>query len=185
MELEITKVKLTKSGMLEVNYKDEDNNEITLKGSNPVHKDLKDALNKLVPYLADLTEQKEAEKIDFKHICCEKNEKLLKNLMVTGVTISGGDTFEGCTLIGKRTLQTSKVLNLIAPNTGFDPDQEQYEHCEDLRDAVNNVLYEAELYITEKKWSVAQKEIDFDNPDDPFAGGGDKTDSPNPDDVAA
>lgn len=179
MELEITKVKLAKNGVLEVNYTDEDNNDVTLKGSNPVHKDLKDALAKLVPYLMDLTEQKEAESYDWKHPNCEKNQKLLNKLTVTGVTLSGGDTYEGCVLVGKRTLMTNKVLNLIAPNTGFDSEQEQYSRCEDLRDAVNEVLYEAELYILEKKWSVVQQEMNFDNPDDPFAGGGDKTNNPN------
>ena len=31
-------------------------------------------------------------------------------------------------------------------------------------------LYEAKLYVTEKKWSVVQVEINFDgNADDPFA----------------
>lgn len=169
MDINISKVKLTKNNCLEVSYTDNEDNEIILKGSNSVHPDLKCALSNLVPFLADLTEQKEAGSYDWENPDSEINLGLLNRLDVTGVSIGGDDTFRVCTLIGKRTLLTSKVLNLCAPSTGFDPDNEQYERCEDLRDAVNALLFEAEQYVTEKKWAAVQQIFDFkEGEEDPF-----------------
>ena len=56
MDLNISKAKLTKKGCLEVVYADKEGNDIVFKGINPVHPDLKDSLNKLVPYMVDITE---------------------------------------------------------------------------------------------------------------------------------
>ncbi|MFK2755483.1 hypothetical protein ACIXWW_02910 [Bacteroides fragilis] len=63
---------------------------------------------------------------------------------------------------------TNKVLNICSPGIGFDPDNEQYVHCEDFRDAVHKLLYEAELYVTENKCSEIQKEFEFKEGEDPL-----------------
>lgn len=63
MDLNISKAKLTKKGCLEVVYADKEGNDIVFKGINPVHPDLKDSLNKLIPYIVDITEQKESQYI--------------------------------------------------------------------------------------------------------------------------
>ena len=47
--MEITKVKLSKGGTLEVAFVDDDGNDVALKGKNVVHEDLKARLNALVP----------------------------------------------------------------------------------------------------------------------------------------
>ncbi|MBQ7204630.1 MAG: hypothetical protein IJS04_02200 [Muribaculaceae bacterium] len=168
--MNITKAKLSKGGTLEVAYVDDDGNDVCLKGKNPVHEDFKARLNALIPYFAELTEQREAVAIDWHDPGSVENEDLLHRISVTGVSVKGFDTDQQCVLTGKRTLATSKTLNLCTPLTGFDIDTETYERCEDLRDAVQALLYEAELYIREKKWAVVQHEINFDgNPDDPFA----------------
>ena len=73
------------------------------------------------------------------------------------------------TLIGKRTLRTSKVLNLCAPATALNTDTESYERCEELDTALQVCIYEVRQYITERKWQVKQNELNFDNPEDPFA----------------
>lgn len=65
MEIKIKKAKLTKGGTIEATYIDEDGNEITLKGKNTVHVDLKARLAALIPYFAELTEQKEADRYDW------------------------------------------------------------------------------------------------------------------------
>ena len=57
----IKKAKIIKNGCLETTFIDDEGNEVNLKGANPVHSDLKDAMKRLVPFLCDLTEQKEAE----------------------------------------------------------------------------------------------------------------------------
>lgn len=63
MDLNISKAKLTKKGCLEVVYADKEGNDIVFKGINPVHPDLKDSLNKLIPYIVDITEQKESQSL--------------------------------------------------------------------------------------------------------------------------
>ena len=65
MDLNISKAKLTKKGCLEVVYADKEGNDIVFKGINPVHPDLKDSLNKLIPYIVDITEQKESQYINW------------------------------------------------------------------------------------------------------------------------
>lgn len=55
MDLNISKAKLTKKGCLEVVYTDKEGNDIVFKGINPVHPDLKDSLNKLIPYIVGKT----------------------------------------------------------------------------------------------------------------------------------
>lgn len=168
--MKISKVKLNNGGTLEVAFVDDDGNDVSLKGKNPVHEDFKERLNALIPYFAELTEQREAPMIDWNDIESIENEDLLHRISVTGVSVKGFNGDRQCVITGKRTLSTSKVLNLNTPLTGFNIDTESYERCEDLRDVVDALMYEAKLYVVEKKWAVVQKEIDFDgNADDPFA----------------
>ena len=51
-----SKIKLTKAGTLEATYKNEDGDVIQFAGANLVHKDLKEALQGLIPHLAIITE---------------------------------------------------------------------------------------------------------------------------------
>ena len=167
--MNITKARLTKGGSLEVSFVDDDGNDVTMKGKNPVHEDLKKRLIALIPYFAELTEQREVPMIDWDDLDSEENESLLHRISVTGVSIKGEEECRQCMMTGKRTLSTSKVLSLCSPLTGFDHEIETYERCDDLRDAVEAFLYEAEAYVKDKKWSVVHTEINFDgNPDDPF-----------------
>lgn len=167
--MKISKARLTKGGSLEVSFVDDDGNDITMKGKNPVHEDLKKRLIALIPYFAELTEQREVPMINWEVLDSEENESLLHRISVTGVSIKGEEECRQCMMTGKRTLSTSKVLSLCSPLTGFDHEIETYERCDDLRDAVDAFLYEAEAYVKDKKWSVVHTEINFDgNPDDPF-----------------
>lgn len=112
MDLNISKAKLTKKGCLEVVYADKEGNDIVFKGINPVHPDLKDSLNKLIPYIVDITEQKESQYINWERPESCLEDEFFKKFNVTGVSIGGDSSFEVCVLTGKRTLMTSKVLNL-------------------------------------------------------------------------
>lgn len=170
--IKIKKAKLGKGGCVEASYIDEDGNDITLKGKNKCHNDLRVALARLVPYFADLTEQKEADKIDWHEIDSVENIELLRKLEVTGVTIGGDDMNQIVTLTGKRTLLTSRVMNLNAPGVELDSDTFDWAHTSEFDVDVQGFFYEVEQYITAKKWEVVQGELNFDeNPDDPFADG--------------
>lgn len=172
MDIKIKKAKLTKSGTIEATYIDEDGNEITIKGKNTVHVDLKTRLAALIPYFADLTEQKEADRYDWDNPDSQENIDLMRRLDVTGVSLGGDDNCPIATLTGRRTLMSSKVLNLNTPPTDLDADDSGWVRAEDFRFAIDAFFYEVVLYITEKKWSVKQAEFDFENNDDPFANAG-------------
>lgn len=168
-DIKIRKAKLSKGGTVEASYIDQDGNDITLKGSNVCHPDLKTAFAGLVPFLADLTEQREADYIDWDNLDGTDTVERLRYLEVTGFSISDDEVSPMATLIGKRTLRTSKVLNLCAPATALNQDSESYLRCAELETALQVCIFEVEQYITERKWRVKQTEINFDNPDDPFA----------------
>lgn len=172
MDIKIKKAKLTKGGTIEATYIDEDGNEITLKGKNTVHVDLKARLAALIPYFAELTEQKEADSYDWGNPYSETNLDLLRRLDVSGVSIGGDDNCPIATLSGRRTLMSSKILNLNTPPTDLNAEDSGWERTDDFRFAINAFFYEVEEYITERKWSVNQTEFDFENEDDPFAHAG-------------
>lgn len=172
MSIKIKKAKLTKGGTVEATFIDEDGNEITLKGKNTVHVDLKTRLSALIPYFAELTEQKEAERYDWDNPECQENLDLMRRLDVSGVSIGGDDNCPIATLTGRRTLMTSKVLNLNTPPTDLNADDSGWPRADDFRFAIDAFFYKVEQYILERKWAVKQAELDFDNVDDPFANAG-------------
>ena len=92
MEIKVKKAKISKGGRVEASYTDVDGNEITLKGKNVCHNDLKVATAKLIPYFADLTEQKESDFINWKDLDSVENIDLLRKIEVTGVSIGGDDS---------------------------------------------------------------------------------------------
>lgn len=172
MDIKIKKAKLTKSSTIEASYIDEDGNDITIKGKNVVHPDLKTRLAALIPYFADLTEQKEADLYDWDNPESEVNNDLMRRLDVTGVSIGGDDTCPIATLTGRRTLMTSKVLNLNTPPTDLEANDNGWVHADDFRFAIDAFFYEVEQYITERKWLVKQTEFNFEDEEDPFAKAG-------------
>lgn len=172
MDIKIKKTKLTKSSTIEATYIDEDGNEITIKGKNTVHVDLKTRLAALIPYFADLTEQKEADRYGWVNPDSQENIDLMRRLDVTGVSLGGDDNCPIATLTGRRTLMSSKVLNINTPPTDLDSDDSGWIRAEDFRFAIDAFFYEVQQYITEKKWAVKQGEFVFENSDDPFANAG-------------
>ncbi len=173
IHVKVKKAKLCKGGSVEASYTDQDGNEITIKGKNKCHNDLRVALAQLVPFFADITEQKEADSIDWNNLDSAGNIDLLRKLEVTGVSVGGDDNNQIVTITGKRTLFTSRILNLNSPGIELDSETFDWRHTADFDIAVQGFFYEVEQYIVNRKWEVVQAEFDFDgNPDDPFAGAG-------------
>ncbi len=174
----IKKAKLIKNGCLEVAYTDSEGNEVVLKGANPVYSDLKDAMKRLVPFLCDLTEQKEADKFDWNNPESEVNADLVRRMDVTGVTISGADSFVSCVLTGRRTLVvTNKVLCLNTPPITLDEEAESYERLSELNEAVDAVIEEAKMYVVDHKYSAVQTTLDFEGTENPFGNEGEAGES--------
>lgn len=166
------KSQIDKGGTIEATYIDEDGNEITLKGKNTVHVDLKARLAALIPYFAELTEQKEADRYDWDNPDSEINLDLLRRLDVSGVSLGGDDNCPIATLTGRRTLMSSKVLNLNTPPTDLNADDSGWPRADDFRFAIDAFFYEVKEYITERKWAIKQTEFNFENEEDPFANAG-------------
>lgn len=170
-EIKIKKAKLCKGGCVEVSYIDTDGNEVTLKGKNKCHNDLRVAFAALVPYFADLTEQKEADRIDWDNLGSAENVDLLRNMDVTGVSIGGDNNNRIVTMSGNRKLFTSRILNLNAPGVEMESETFEWGHVDDFDIMLSGVIYEVKEYVLNRKWEVVQAELSFDgNPDDPFAG---------------
>lgn len=167
MAILIKKAKMTTSGQLEATYNDEAGNEIVFRGKHKCHADLRAAFENLVPYLADITEQREAENLDFGALDTVEARESLRYLDVTGFALS--TDYDLVTLVGRRRLRTSKALNLCAPSTSLTDEGDAYDKSSLLDLAVKQAVYEVALYITEGKGEVEQMVMDFDNADDPFA----------------
>lgn len=157
-----TKIKLTKQGTLEATYKDDDGNIIQYQGSNLVHKDLKEALQCLIPHLAIITEQREAygkmlEEITAQRIT-DEGDNVYKRLTVEVLSFSNDQ--RKVSLTGSRILTSSGVISLSTPSIDLS-EEDDYPHQNQLALDVDGVIYEAKAYIEEKKWGVKQAQIDF------------------------
>lgn len=158
--MNIIKAKVTKDKTLVAVYKNENEDTVTVEGKNLIHKDLEAALDALVPHLAFLCEQKEA---DDKTFIEDIPDEIHNVLEVSGYSIGGSDEDEGVTLIGKRFLKSKKVLNLSAPFTKFNNENEEYTNAFELQQAIEACNYEVEQYLTAKKWAIVQQELPFDD----------------------
>lgn len=157
--MKITKAKITKDNTLVASYKNENDDNVTIEGKNLVHKDLRAAFNALVPHLAILCEQKEADGV----ILIEKfPEDAFSTFDASGYSVGGSDENEGVTIVGKRFLKSNKVLNLVAPFTMYNNENEEYQHAFELQQAIDACNYEVEQYLTAKKWAIVQQELPFD-----------------------
>ena len=157
-----SKIKLTKAGTLEATYKNEDGDVIQYAGANLVHKDLKEALQGLIPHLAIITEQREAFNKKLADLreqrITDKEDNVYKRLTVEVLSFTNDQ--KKVSLTGSRILLNSGVISLTAPSVDL-ADEDDYEYQNDLALDVDAVLFEAKAYIEEKKWGVKQASIDF------------------------
>lgn len=156
--MEILKAKITKDNTLVATYKDE-NGTTTVEGKNLVTNDLKRAFSMLLPHMAFLCEQKEAEN---KLSLDELPDNIETILDVTGYTVGGDGDSKGVTVTGKRFLKSSKVLNLNTPFTKFNDENEQYDFQFELEQAIEQCDFEVREYLFNKKWKVVQQEFSFE-----------------------
>ena len=169
--MEFLKIQVTKKNTLNIVFKDGAGNIVTVEGSNIVHKDLKQAMNGLIPHIALMTEQREADGRTLKEVEADRitdanSRSVFKMLGVDTVTLSE-DECVVC-LNGYRILQTSDVIRLNTPNVNVG-DTDKYQYGNELSLAIDAVKYEAKLYYEEQKWGIKEGSLDFAE-DDPFKG---------------
>ena len=167
--MQFLNINITKNRKLNVVYKNEQGDIISVVGANLVHKDLKACFNALIPHLAISTEQRETynrtlNEIEADKIQDDTNTSVFRWLNVTSVRISEDGNVT--TMTGTRILQSGDVIKIESPSINVEQ-PEKYAYTNDLDLAIEAVKYEAEAYLNEQKWGVKEASIDFGE-DDPF-----------------
>ena len=169
--MEFQKIQLTKKNTLNLVFKNENGDLVTVAGANIAHKDFKAALRALVPHIALMTEQREAynrtlKDIDKDSITDANSMSVFKWLSVDCVTLADdGTTY---TLQGTRILQSGSVIKIESPAVAVG-NTDKYQYIDQLALAIEAVIYEAEAYYKEAKWGLKEGSLDFGE-DDPFDG---------------
>ena len=169
--MEFSKIQLTKQNTLNVTYKNADGDVIQFTGANIVHKDLRDAMNALVPHLAIITEQREAygrslKEVQSDRITDEGDSSVFKRFSIESISL--GNKEQEVSISGQRILIKTGIVNLTTPRIDLE-DSDQYEYNNELALDLDAVKYEAKAYIEERKWGVKEASIDFRDID-PFNG---------------
>lgn len=156
----ITKAKIVNDNYLEVEYEEigfegeqKFTNTLKFTGGQKVHADLKAAFASLIPYMVDMCEL-----MEFTDALVAGN---VIRYSVTGFSIGGSDEHEGATLIGRKTLLSKKVLNLVSPFTKYDPETSDYEYCSELKAAVAFASFEVVAYLEGKHEPSAQMTLEL------------------------
>lgn len=166
--MDFKKIQLSKKNTLNVVYSNQDCDTITMVGANIVHKDLKEAMKSLVPHLALLTEQREAINCTLEELEEQRGweeKSIFTRMFVSSITITDDEIF----ISGSRVLDRGDVIQVNAPKINT-VDDERYEYLSDLALAIDNLKYEAELYVKERKWGLKEGTLDFAEAGDPFEG---------------
>ena len=161
-----SKIQLTRQNTLNVTYKTDDGDVIDFKGGNVVHKDLRQAIHALIPHLAVITEQREAQDRNLKQVQSDRItddniNSVYKRLDVDCVNFS--DDEGEASLSGLRILTTGGIVKLTTPSIRL-TDEESYTYHDELAAELEAVKYEAKAYIEDKKWGIKQSEIAFESP---------------------
>lgn len=167
--MEFQKIQLTKQNTLTVTYKNGDGDVINFTGANIVHKDLRDAMNALIPHLSIITEQREAynrtlKEVQGDRITDEGINSVYKRFTVD--TVSFANNERKVSLSGVRLLTTAGVVQLSTPQIDTEED-ENYQYHNELAIDVEAVKYEAKEYIEQRKWGVKEASLEFKDVD-PF-----------------
>ena len=160
--MEFQKIQVTKQGTLNVTYKNGDGDLIDFKGANIIHKDLKDAMQAIIPHLALITEQREAYKLTLSRLreqrITDDTDNVYKRMTVDSLSLSNGE--QRISMTGCRILTKTGVISLTTPTIDLE-DSDSYEYNNDLALDIDAVKYEAKEYIESRKWGIKQAEIDF------------------------
>lgn len=165
--MELQKIQVTKKRTLNITFKNETGDIVSVAGANLVHKDLRSAMNALIPHIAFATEQHETygktlQDVEANRIQDDSADSVFRWLSVDTITIAA----DGITLAGTRILQTGDVIKVESPVININGES-KYLYPDELSLAVEAVKYEAEAYYTEQKWGVKEGTLDFGD-EDPF-----------------
>lgn len=156
----IKKAKIVNDSFLEVEYEEigfeneqKFTNKLSFTGGQRVHSDLKKSFESLVPYLVDMCEL-----VEF--IDAQVPGNVIR-YSVTGFSIGGSDEHEGVTIIGRKSLLSKKVLNLVSPFAKYDPETSDYEYCSELKAAIAFASVEVVAYLEGKHEPSKQMSLEL------------------------
>ena len=144
--IEIKKAKIKDGMFLEAEYSerqpDGTSNSVKISSGHVIHDDLRAAFNDLDETLAQFTQQ------------YDKAKNVLGEVKLTGFIIGGNGDSEGVTMIGQRTLETGKMLNITSPFSTW------AEH--DIEESIALCRSEVYSYLFEEKFQPSdQLELEF------------------------
>lgn len=158
--MNFSKICLNVNKTLSVCYVNDDGDNVSVDGANVVHGDLVEAFDKLATFLALLAEQV-PEDYTFDDV---ERQRALGVGIPHRIKVSGiKKTFDGYMLTGTRMLSAGGILKINTPRVSRDG-SEEYPFFSKMILALEEVEYETECYIKNKKWRSTQVEMDFEEP---------------------
>lgn len=141
--------------------------EFTMQGTELVHPDLEHCFTNLVPHFCLLTEQLVDGPDYWPTSASDDLPEHFDGFKVTGIIIGKKN---GVTLMGFRTLESGKVLNMTSQYVSFEEQPEEFEeadvwhyaHTDELQGAVEMALEEVELALR-GKCSEAGRQLEMFN----------------------
>lgn len=173
MDIEIHKAEIASRIFLKWDYTQNDagrKTKVKASADAPIHEDLADAFQGLVPHFVLVTEMKKksdvVKAIDLKSI----PEKLIEKYRVTGVQIDDNKGDISYTITGYKILNTGKVVSFPTPKIRVSENEDtRYEFIDKLTDAIEVIKDEVLEYMDGKEAIREQQAMDFGddfNPED-------------------
>lgn len=163
MTIDIKKAKIKNRLFLSYEYTAKENdveNKISTSSDAPIHEDLQNAFDSLIPHLVSICEEEIIKSVDASEV-----ERLHVKYSVTGVTIAGSEDSEGVVISGYKTLASEKVVNFSTPFQKYS--DEDYPFTNDLYNSVETLKAEVLEYMDGKQAERMKVGVlDFGDDDD-------------------
>ncbi len=171
MDIEIHKAEISSRIFLKWDYTINDGlrkTKIKASADAPIHEDLTDAFQALVPHFVLITEMKKksdvVKAIDLKSI----PESLLEKYRVTGIRIDDNKGDISYTITGHKILNTGKVVAFPTPKIRFaEHEDHRYEFIDKLEEQIGYIKEEVLEYMDGKEAKREQTSMGFGDEFDP------------------
>jgi len=171
MDIEIHKAEIASRIFLKWEYTQNDGlrkTKVKASADAPIHEDLVDAFQGLVPHFVLITEMKKksdvAKAIDLKSL----PEALISKYKVTGVQIDDNKGDISYTITGYKILNTGKVVSFPTPKIRVsEAEDTRYEFIDKLTEQIEFVKEEVLEYMDGKEAVRTQETMDFGDDFDP------------------
>lgn len=165
MHIEIQKAEISSRIFLKWEYEEQvDGRKTKHKASSdaPIHDDLSNAIQALVPHFVLLTEMKKKPDVVKVMDLGDLPEELLSKFKVKGIAIEDNKGDISYRISGMKFLKNGKSVSFETPKTDMGTDDDAYEFWEDLERKVETIKEEVLEYMNGKQAISNQTAMDFD-----------------------